>query len=183
MRVRHMGGVNVGAGALNVDVCTAEAARPSICGLRRQREARLVHCIFPGRPSALASILFKVTFRAIRQLRRPGGFKIGPSLVKRLGRPIDVLAAMRHRVEAALPTPDQHRPEPGSSRDRAHANVAEIDVPAVLAFWISAAGEDGHGPLKRSVDAVGKLAIVVVRYIGNKKTARRWSLCITTRGG
>jgi len=35
-------------------------------------------------------------------------------------------------------------------------NVAEIDVPAVLAFWILAAGEGGHGLLKRSRDASGK---------------------------
>ena len=47
--------------------------------------------------------------------------------------------------------------------DRANVNVAEIDVPAVLAFWISTAGEGGHGLLKRSRDARGKPLGLVVR--------------------
>ena len=43
------------------------------------------------------------------------------------------------------------------TRDRADAHVAEIDVPAVLAFWISTAGEGGHGPLKRNREAASRL--------------------------
>jgi hypothetical protein len=34
----------------------------------------------------------------------------------------------------------------GKAGDRADAHVAVIDVPAVLAFGITAAGEDGHAP-------------------------------------
>jgi hypothetical protein len=43
-----------------------------------------------------------------------------------------------------------------TARDRANVNVAEIDVPAILAFGISAAGEGGHALLKRGRDASGK---------------------------
>jgi hypothetical protein len=34
-----------------------------------------------------------------------------------------------------------------AERDRAHADIAVIDVPAVSAFAISAAGEFGHAPM------------------------------------
>jgi hypothetical protein len=37
----------------------------------------------------------------------------------------------------------------GATRDRADVYIAEIDVPAVLAFGIPAAGEFGHALLKR----------------------------------
>jgi len=50
-----------------------------------------------------------------------------------------------------------------TARDRANVNVAEIDVPAILAFGISAAGEGAHGLLKRSLDASGKPLGLVVR--------------------
>src|SRR4051794_39279227 len=38
----------------------------------------------------------------------------------------------------------------GTAREHPNVNVAEIDVPAVLAFRIPAADEGGHGLLKRS---------------------------------
>ena len=61
------------------------------------------------------------------------------------------------RIEAALPLPGFLVAWlANTARDRANVNVAEIDVPAVLAFWILAAGEGGHGLLKRSRDASGK---------------------------
>jgi hypothetical protein len=37
----------------------------------------------------------------------------------------------------------------GASRNRAHAHVAVIDVPAVAAFGIASAGEIGHELFKR----------------------------------
>ena len=39
---------------------------------------------------------------------------------------------------------------PDRKRDRADVHVTVIDVPAVRAFGISAAGEGGHAPLKRA---------------------------------
>jgi hypothetical protein len=49
--------------------------------------------------------------------------------------------------ETAIPTPLVDNA--GADRDRAAMDVAVIDVPAVLAFGISAAGESGHVLLKR----------------------------------
>jgi hypothetical protein len=40
--------------------------------------------------------------------------------------------------------------------DCADVNIAEIDVPAVLAFGIAAAGEGGHPLLKRGGHGIGK---------------------------
>jgi hypothetical protein len=68
-----------------------------------------------------------------------------------------LLARLRTGIEAAIPFPrilvmwltD-------AARDRAHANIAEIDVPAVLAFGISTAGEFGHALLKRTAGGRGK---------------------------
>jgi hypothetical protein len=40
----------------------------------------------------------------------------------------------------------------GAERDRAHVDVAAIDVPVVVAFGVAAAGECGHAPLKRTAD-------------------------------
>jgi hypothetical protein len=57
-------------------------------------------------------------------------------------------------------------------------NVAEIDVPAVLAFWILAAGEGGHGLLKRSRDASGKPLGLVVRRTQETKRPPEGGLCI-----
>jgi hypothetical protein len=39
----------------------------------------------------------------------------------------------------------------GALRDRADVDVAEVDVPTVLALRIAAAGEGGHAPLKRGL--------------------------------
>jgi hypothetical protein len=60
--------------------------------------------------------------------------------------------------------PQRFTPSPGAfgrgltdaPRDRAHVNIAEIDVPAVLAFGISTAGEFGHALLKRTAGGRGK---------------------------
>ena len=61
--------------------------------------------------------------------------------------PSVMLAWIQARIEAALPFPlvDVVRAA-RAARDRADVDVAAIDVPAVLAFRISAAGEHGHDP-------------------------------------
>jgi hypothetical protein len=43
-----------------------------------------------------------------------------------------------------------------TARDRADMHVAEIDVPAVLAFGISAAGECRHTPIEAPLGRLGK---------------------------
>jgi hypothetical protein len=62
-----------------------------------------------------------------------------------------MFARLRSGVKAAPPAPliDVNR-APDAPRDRADVNIAEIDVPAVLAFGVSAAGKFGHGLSKRT---------------------------------
>ena len=65
-----------------------------------------------------------------------------------------------------------------TARDRANVNVAEIDVPAVLAFGIPAAGEGGHGLLKRSRDGGGKPRGLVVPRTRKTRRPPEGGLCI-----
>src|SRR5260370_35227198 len=52
-------------------------------------------------------------------------------------------------IEAARPTPRVFIVRnAGADGDRAGVDVAIIDVPAVLAFWVAAAGEGGHGAIE-----------------------------------
>jgi hypothetical protein len=74
--------------------------------------------------------------RSRRGLRRRGAARL--------------LAGVGPGIEPAQPLPSvliMGLPYP--ARYRADMDIAEIDVPAVLALGISTAGEFGHGPLKR----------------------------------
>src|SRR5260370_41704464 len=57
-------------------------------------------------------------------------------------------------------------------RDRADVDVAVIDVPAVLAFWIAAAGELRHGPMIPPIASGVKPLGVVVCCGGNAISER-----------
>src|SRR5450432_2155918 len=71
---------------------------------------------------------------------------------------------MRSRVEPAVPSPLRSAEwHAGLHGDRADVDVAEEDVPAVLALGIAAAGKFGHGPLKRGRASHGKPLRVAVR--------------------
>src|SRR5260370_5658561 len=52
-------------------------------------------------------------------------------------------------IEPANPTPRVFIVRnAGADGDRAGVDVAIIDVPAVLAFWVAAAGEGGHAAIE-----------------------------------
>jgi hypothetical protein len=68
-------------------------------------------------------------------------------LVKGGGRAVKVLAWFTARVEATNPAPRILMVRSaGADRDRADVDVTVIDVPAIFAFGIAAAGKLGHGP-------------------------------------
>ena len=61
-----------------------------------------------------------------------------------------MLAWAAARIEPAHPFPWIFvMGNAAAHRDSADLHVAVIDVPAVAAFWIAAAGEGGHALLKR----------------------------------
>jgi hypothetical protein len=68
-----------------------------------------------------------------------------------------MLARMRTGIETAQPTPlrlaGRDADPPG---DRANMDVAVIDVPAIVAFWVAAAGESGHARTIPPIGAKGK---------------------------
>jgi hypothetical protein len=92
----------------------------------------------------------KIGFRALREIFSPCGFEGGPRLIEARRSVFDMPAAMRQRVEAALPAPlvniDRHA---GAERDRTDLHIAIVDVPAIRTFGGAAAGEGGHSLLKR----------------------------------
>jgi hypothetical protein len=94
----------------------------------------------------------------------PRHLKIGASLVEGGGRAAALFARIGSRIEAAQPLPGFLVVWlANTAHDRANVNIAEIDVPTVLAFGIPTAGEGGHGLLKRSMDVRGKPLRLVVR--------------------
>jgi len=74
--------------------------------------------------------------------------------VEGLSRAVPIFPNLGSRVEAEDPTPlinvDRSA---GAERDRADMDIGVIDMPAVLAFRVSAATELGHAPSKRRPNA------------------------------
>ena len=84
-----------------------------------------------------------------------------------------LLAGIRPRIEAAQPLPWllivrlAH-----AACDGADVDISEIDVPAVEAFRVSAAGELGHCPLKRGRPGHGKPLQIAVDDVPGTTEAR-----------
>jgi hypothetical protein len=78
--------------------------------------------------------------------RPPGRSEINPACLKVSRGAGRFLSGFRSGVEAATPFPlvDVNRAA-GAARNRSDMHIAVIDVPAILAFGITAAGEGGHG--------------------------------------
>ena len=70
MQGPHVGFVDVPVDPLDVDRGTAEAARPAANRLRRERQAGIVHRIFPGGERTPAPVLVEVGPRCIMAGRR-----------------------------------------------------------------------------------------------------------------
>jgi hypothetical protein len=81
--------------------------------------------------------LFEVGLGALRKIFSPGGFEISPCLFEGFGRALDLLAVVRRRIKATVPTPlvDVNR-HASPDRDRSDMHIAIVDVPAFLAFGI-----------------------------------------------
>jgi hypothetical protein len=59
-----------------------ETTRPSTGRLCRQRQASVMHSVFPGREGAVAAILDKVGFCASWEVVFPRGFEASPRLIE-----------------------------------------------------------------------------------------------------
>jgi hypothetical protein len=94
--------------------------------------------------------LLKVGLGSVGQEHLPRFLEIGARLVECRGRPVPVLARVTARIKAACPFPRIGIVRiAGATRDGADVNcikgaVAIVDVPAVGAFGVAAAGEGGH---------------------------------------
>ena len=82
LRVRHVRFANVKVSCRYIDRGATETARAAIARLRRQRQAGVVHRVFPCRPGALAAVLDKVGLGALRQVVFPCGFEAGACLIE-----------------------------------------------------------------------------------------------------
>jgi hypothetical protein len=150
LSLRQMLLVNVSVHGREIDRGPAEAARAPGGRLRRQRQARIVHGVFPSGERALAAVLDEVGFRTLREIVFPCGFEVIPGFVE--GRCIAGAgpSALRQRIESDVPSPLRCRDrQTGLDRDRADLNVTVEDVPAVGAFGVRA----GMALLKRGREA------------------------------
>jgi hypothetical protein len=120
--------------------------------IRRHALAPIEAAILLSGPSFLIAPCLEVGCRSVRQKDPPRGLEIGAGLLKGRCRTTGVFTGSAARIEAARPTPlvDINRHAGADYCDRSHMHVAIIDVPAIGSFGISAAGEPGHAPLKRS---------------------------------
>jgi hypothetical protein len=126
---------------------TARARHQRARHLGRHPLASFPHRIFPLDPIPPIAPGLIICLCAFCRKYSPRGFKVGACLVEGGGRAVKIFAWRRARVEAADPAPRVlMMRDAGADSDRADADVSVIDVPAVLAFGIAAAGELGHGP-------------------------------------
>jgi hypothetical protein len=130
---------------------TTGARHERVRHLRRHPLASFPHRIFALGPIALVAPGLIVGLRPLGREYSPCCLEVRARLVKGGGRAVKVLAWFTARVEAASPTPRVLMMRNASAnRDRADVDVTEIDVPAIGALGIAAAGELGHAPLKRA---------------------------------
>jgi hypothetical protein len=78
----HVRILNVKVGYRYIVRGAPETARPSTGRLRRERQARVTHGVFPGHPGALAAIRSEVSFRALREAAFPTGLEVGPRQIE-----------------------------------------------------------------------------------------------------
>ena len=105
--------------------------------------------IFLGGPITLVAPGLEIGLGPVGQEHSPCCFEVGPRLVERIRGAAPVFARMRARIEASIPLPWISIVRvAGADRDRADANVAAIDMPALFGgIEGSAAGEDGHSAI------------------------------------
>jgi hypothetical protein len=95
----------------------------------------------------LAAFTPTVGFRPLRRKTFASELEVGACSVENQRGAADLFTGIGARIEAALPLPAFKRTGVAhAAGDGADVNVAEIDVPAVGAFGISAAGEFGQSP-------------------------------------
>jgi hypothetical protein len=137
--------LNVQVGCRHIDRGATETARPSTGKLRRQRQASVMHGVFPSRPSTLAAICGEVGFGASREVRFPRRFESGPRLIEGC-RVAGAGPTVVQRIEAAVPSPLRNAERQARlNRDRADLNVTVENMPAIGAFGVRA----GMAPLNR----------------------------------
>jgi hypothetical protein len=138
--------------AVTVEGFAARTSHQRAGLLRWKLLAGLPHSVLPSVPIAGIAPFLKIGLSPLWQERCPCALEISAGLVERRGRRAPVFAGMTARIEPAIPFPWI-----GTERiadapcDRAGVDVAVIDVPAVGTFGVSAAGEGGHGALKREL--------------------------------
>lgn len=143
---------NVRLDALDIDCDDAEASRPTIAHLRRQRKARVMHGVFPNSESALVPMLGEVGLGAYRQVSLPCRLEAHPRKIEGCGGADKTSPAVIQRIKCALPAPlvDVYW-HARTAGDLADMDVTKIYVPAVWALREAAAGEGGHTLLKRGL--------------------------------
>jgi hypothetical protein len=140
-----------------VKLDAAWAAHHRSRDLRRHLFATLLHGIFPRVPVPSIAPFLEVGFCAVGQKHYPCRFKPGAGLIERSGGAAGMLARMAAGTEAADPFPWRlPRRDTYTTRDRAAMDIAVIDVPAVVAFRIPAAGECGHRERMQPRTKIGK---------------------------
>jgi hypothetical protein len=78
----QMSFVNVWVRARYIDRGATETAGPPTGRLRWQRQASIMHGVFPGRKSTLAPMFDKVGFGASRKVVFPRDFEASPRLIE-----------------------------------------------------------------------------------------------------
>jgi hypothetical protein len=102
----------------------------------------------------------------------PCGLKVGTGFVESRGGAVEVLAWTASGVKAAKPFPRVRVVWVASAHsDHADVNIAVIDVPAVVAFAVSAASEDGHDAYSSAAGA-GRL---IAQDVGAYCASPTWS--------
>jgi hypothetical protein len=143
--------------AVAIEAFAARAAHHRVWYLRRKLLAALPRSILPRGPVALITPRLEVGLDAPCREDQPCRFEVGARLIEVYRSAGDVFAGLRPRIEPASPTPliDINR-HTGAFADGADPDVAVVDAPAFLAgFRIAAAGEGGHGSLKRGGVGIG----------------------------
>jgi hypothetical protein len=90
-----------------------------------------------------------------------------------------------YRIEADVPSPLRSCDrQTRLDRDRADMNITIVDVPAIGTFGVRAAGEGGHGPLKRGGRRAANFQSLVIgkahelQRLVVWKTQRRFALTV-----
>jgi hypothetical protein len=143
-----MGGADVTWHAGYIDRSAAVAPRSAAGQLRRHFHAGVPHGIFSRRGVTLISPFLEVGTGERWQDRAPCGLEVGARVVEIDGGIALVAVRFDAWIETAPPFPlvdvDRAARTPG---DRADMNIAKIDVPAVGALGIAAAGQGRHEPM------------------------------------